>query len=192
MFPILPLSQAYEPVSFVVKPSITVIGPNEFLILSWTGASTLGLFITAEGDPVRGTLEWSSHPRAICQFIIYLFIYYFLLTSNCIFCFVLFVGLDYPYITSLLPNNTIEIHSVETQAIVQVIGAPSLSPATSPKTTSPVRNNTAHSRSSSMVTSGDIDSSERVNLVACIGGYLVPSTQRSDKMRTVPVKLLRT
>ena len=56
LFPILPLSQAYEPASFVVKPSITVIGPNEFLILSWTGASTLGVFISAEGDPVRGTL----------------------------------------------------------------------------------------------------------------------------------------
>jgi hypothetical protein len=43
-----------------------VISENEFLILSWTGTSTLGLFITADGDPVRGTLEWSSHPEAIC------------------------------------------------------------------------------------------------------------------------------
>ncbi|KAF8813154.1 hypothetical protein BYT27DRAFT_7271330 [Phlegmacium glaucopus] len=164
LFPILPLSQAYDE-PFVVKPSITVIGPNEFLILSWTGTSTLGLFVTADGDPVRGTLQWPSHPRAIC--------------------------LDYPYITSLLPNNTIEIHSVETQAIVQVIGAPPLSPATSPKTTSPVRRTTAHSRASSTVSGGNVDSSERMNLVASIGGYLVPSTQRSDKMRTVPVKLLR-
>ena len=69
LYPILPLSQASEPVPFVVKPSITVIGPNEFLILSWTGASTLGFFITADGDPVRGTLEWPSYPRAICQCI---------------------------------------------------------------------------------------------------------------------------
>jgi len=166
LFPILPLSQASEPTSFVVKPSITVIGPNEFLILSWTGASTLGVFISTEGDPVRGTLQWPSHPKAIC--------------------------LDYPYITSLLPNDTIEIHSVETQAIVQVIGAPPLPPATSPKAISPVRKNSAHSRSSSTVASGDVDSSERVNLIASIGGYLVPSTQRLDKLRTVPVKLLRT
>ena len=70
LFPILPLSQAYESVSFPIKPSITVIGPDEFLILSWTGASTLGLFITADGDAVRGTLEWPSHPRAICQFVL--------------------------------------------------------------------------------------------------------------------------
>ena len=70
LFPILPLSQAEEPASFVVKLSITVRGPNEFLILSWTGTSTLGLFITADGDPVRGTLQWPSHPRAICQFVL--------------------------------------------------------------------------------------------------------------------------
>jgi hypothetical protein len=38
------------------------------LILSWTGASTLGLFITGDGDPVRGTLEWPSHPEAVCEF----------------------------------------------------------------------------------------------------------------------------
>ena len=70
LFPILPLSQAYEPASFVVKPSITVIGPNEFLILSWTGTSTLGVFISADGDPVRGTLQWPSHPKSICQSVL--------------------------------------------------------------------------------------------------------------------------
>lgn len=65
LFPILPLSQAIDsPV--IVKPSITVVGDNEYLILSWTGTSTIGLFITGEGDPVRGTLEWPSHPEAVC------------------------------------------------------------------------------------------------------------------------------
>jgi hypothetical protein len=104
--------------------------------------------------------------------------------------FVFILGLDYPYVTSLLPNNTIEIHSVETQDIVQVIGAPATSP---PKVTSTVRKNTAHSRSSSTVTTSvDPDSSERMNLVATVGGHLVPSTQRLDKLRTVPVRLLRT
>ena len=66
-FPLLPISQAEAP--FEVKPSITVVGPNEFLILSWTGTSTLGLFVTGNGDPVRGTLEWSSHPEAICEWL---------------------------------------------------------------------------------------------------------------------------
>ena len=66
-FPILPLSQAAEPTDFAVKPSITVVGDSEFLILSWMGASTLGVFITGEGDPVRGTLEWPSHPNSVCE-----------------------------------------------------------------------------------------------------------------------------
>ena len=103
----------------------------------------------------------------------------------------MFVGPDYPYITSLLPNNTIEIHSVETQAIVQVIGAPPVSPATPATATDSVKKTTAHSRSSSAATGTGVASSERLNLVATIGGYLVPSTQRSDKMQAVPVKLLR-
>ena len=98
-------------------------------------------------------------------------------------------GLDFPYVITLLPNNTIEIHSVETQEIVQVIGAPPLSPATSP---SHVRKNSTHGRTSSTVTSSNLDSSERVKLIASIGGHLVPSTQRLDKLRTVPVRLLRT
>lgn len=66
MIPLLPLSQAMEPTSFTVKPSITLVSDNEFLILSWTGASTIGIFITTEGDPTRGTLEWPSHPEAVC------------------------------------------------------------------------------------------------------------------------------
>ena len=181
LFPILPLSQSNEPTSFVVKPSITVIGMNEFLILSWTGTSTLGVFISGDGDPVRGTLQWPSHPRSICQFrVVNVFRAYSLIC---------FIGLDYPYVISLLPNNTIEIHSVETQEIVQVIGAPLVSPASSP---SPARKNRAHGRTSSTVSSGNLDSSERVKLVASIGGHLVPSTQRLDKLRTVPVRLLRT
>ena len=132
---------------------------------------------------MRGTLQWPSHPKSICQFCVVSF-------YRAYFPDFVFIGLDYPYVTSLLPNDTIEIHSVETQDIVQVIGAPATSP---PKVTSTVRKKTAHSRSSSTVTiSGDPDSSERVNLVATVGGYLVPSTQRLDKLRTVPVRLLRT
>ena len=66
MIPLLPISQASD-TTIVVKPLITVISESEFLILSWTGASSLGVFITGDGDPVRGTLEWPSHPEAICE-----------------------------------------------------------------------------------------------------------------------------
>ncbi|KAJ7927508.1 hypothetical protein B0H13DRAFT_2653488 [Mycena leptocephala] len=102
---------------------------------SWTGASTLGVFVSGGGDPVRGTLEWPAHPRAVV--------------------------FDYPYVAALLPNRTVEIHSIESQSIVQVLPAP---------------NN---------------DVEPRVALVAALSGYLVPSTQKSEKMRKIPVGLLR-
>ena len=77
------------------------------------------------------------------------------------------VGFDYPYITTLLPNDTIEIHNVDTQGIVQVVSAPPEKEGDSEGT------------------------SERSALTASMAGFLVPSTQRSAKMRTVPVSLLR-
>jgi hypothetical protein len=79
-------------------------------------------------------------------------------------------GLDFPYITTLLPNNTIEIHSVETQAIVQVIPASPPSPSGSP---------TPRSQLGSL------------RLAASLNGYLVPSTERSDKMRMTSIPLVR-
>lgn len=66
MFPVLPLNQVMDDPT-PVKPFIVVVGGNEFLLLSWTGATTLGVFITGEGDPVRGTLEWPSHPLSVCE-----------------------------------------------------------------------------------------------------------------------------
>lgn len=67
LIPLTPLSQA-EDKSVVVKPSITVINETEFLILSWTGTSTIGVFINSDGDPVRGTLQWPAHPQAVCMY----------------------------------------------------------------------------------------------------------------------------
>lgn len=75
LIPLLPISQApleepnaEAPQAPAVKPFILVIAESEFLILSWTGASTLGVFITGEGEPVRGTLEWSSHPVSVGKY----------------------------------------------------------------------------------------------------------------------------
>ncbi|KAJ7185526.1 hypothetical protein C8R46DRAFT_1207679 [Mycena filopes] len=134
--PLMPVSQAFDE-PFAGPPGICVTGddPAEFLILSWNGASTIGIFVTGQGDPVRGTLEWPAHPRAVV--------------------------FDYPYIATLLPNRTVEIHSIETQSIVQVVPAP------------------------------NDDVEPRVALVAALSGYLVPSTQKSEKMRKVPVPLVR-
>ena len=46
---------------------IQVVADEEFIILSWTGAGTMGLFINLNGDPVRGTLQWPSHPLSVCS-----------------------------------------------------------------------------------------------------------------------------
>jgi hypothetical protein len=134
MFELLPVTQV-EGTAGAIKPHIIVISPSEFLLLSWTGGSTLGLFITGEGDPVRGTLEWPAHPVSAC--------------------------LDFPYLTTLLPNGTIEVHSVETQTIIQVIPAPKFGEGGRP------------------------------GLVSCLAGYAVPSSECGDKMKKVKVKLVR-
>ena len=75
------------------------------------------------------------------------------------------IALDYPYVTTLLPNNTIEIHSIETQTIAQVIPAP-------PEGPGPL--------------SGD-----RKALIACFNGFFIPSAQRTEKLRPTPVRLVR-
>lgn len=66
--PLLPIAQVPpEPGTRPYRPMILVVTDEEFLILSWTGAGTMGVFINLNGDPVRGTLQWSSHPLSICS-----------------------------------------------------------------------------------------------------------------------------
>lgn len=74
----------------------------------------------------------------------------------------MYAALDYPYITTLLPNETIEIHSIETQAIVQVVPAPT-----------------------------DEQVPGRKKLALSANGFFVPSNQRTDKLRKTPVRLVR-
>lgn len=81
------------------------------------------------------------------------------------------LALDYPYITALLPNGVVEIHSIETQVIAQVLSAPPGSPRNS--------------------TDDDPHERRRLQLVSSVGGYLVPSSQRSDRMRLQKVTLGR-
>lgn len=76
------------------------------------------------------------------------------------------IGLDYPYVTALLPNHTIEIHNLESQSIVQVVP---LSLPPSPEVTSP---------------------SSFHFLVSSPSGYLVPFTQQTNKLKLLPVKLI--
>jgi vacuolar protein sorting-associated protein 3 len=75
---------------------------------------------------------------------------------------------DDPYVTTLLPDGTVEIHSIETQALVQAIPAPSSSPT--PAVPIPT---------------------DRKAVLFCSAGFSVPSAERQTKLRPTPVKLGR-
>ncbi|KAF8498167.1 hypothetical protein F5888DRAFT_1693125 [Russula emetica] len=67
---LLPISQVpSEPDTRPHRPMIKVVADEEFLILSSTGVGTMGVpvFININGDPVRGTLQRSSHPLSVCS-----------------------------------------------------------------------------------------------------------------------------
>ncbi|KAG9013429.1 hypothetical protein FRB90_006050 [Tulasnella sp. 427] len=81
-----------------VKPLIAISDPSEFMLAIWTGNGALGFFMTGNGDPTRGTLDYPQHPLSIC--------------------------IDYPYVAALLPNGTVEIHSIVTLSIVAVLSCP--------------------------------------------------------------------
>ncbi|KAI0000149.1 hypothetical protein BJV74DRAFT_901315 [Russula compacta] len=143
---ILPISQIPpEPGTRPHKPMILVVAEEEFLILSWTGAGTMGVFINLNGDPVRGTLQWQNHPLS--------------------------VSLEFPYVTALLPDQTIQVHNVESQEIVQVVPAPPL----------PSLDETSLSA---------LLGAERRALTMSSDGFLMPSQRQSEKLRLKKVNLL--
>ncbi|KAH9003555.1 hypothetical protein EDB86DRAFT_2893203 [Lactarius hatsudake] len=144
--PILPISQAPpEPGARPHRPMIVVVAEEEFLILSWTGAGTMGVFINTNGDPVRGTLQWPSHPLSIC--------------------------FEYPHVTALLPDQTIQVHDIESQEIAQVLPPPPL----------PSLNEASPS-----VLLG----AERRALATSSNGFLVPLQQRPERLVLKKVNLL--
>jgi len=144
--PILPISQAPpEPGTRPHRPMIVIIPDEEFLILSWTGAGTMGVFINSNGDPVRGTLQWPQHPLSIC--------------------------LDYPYVTALLPDQSIQVHDIESQELSQVLPPP---PPPSLNATSP----------------SALLSAERRALATSSTGFLVPLQHRPEKLVLKKINLL--
>jgi hypothetical protein len=66
---VLPVTQIdVAELDWVPNANVVVIpGENEFLVTSFTGSSTIGVFLNGQGDPVRGTMEWSHHPLAISR-----------------------------------------------------------------------------------------------------------------------------
>ncbi|KAF9788229.1 hypothetical protein BJ322DRAFT_1047828, partial [Thelephora terrestris] len=95
LLPVMPLSHAGV---VPAKPIITVIGSNEFLIVSNVDDRGLAVFISGSGDPVRGTFEYSKYPVS--------------------------VSYDDPYLVALMPDQSLEIRDIETQSVKQVVPAP--------------------------------------------------------------------
>lgn len=77
---------------------------------------------------------------------------------------------DAPYVAALLPDGRVDVHNVEDQTRVQVIPAP-------PKGVPPAP--------------GFPPEEERAGMALSVGRYMVPSVVAADKMRRVPVRLVR-
>lgn len=80
-------------------------------------------------------------------------------------------ALEYPYVTALLPDQTIEVHNVESQELVQTVPAPPL----------PLPNETSLRA---------LLGAERRALAMSSNGFLVPSQQQSEKLTLKKVNLL--
>jgi hypothetical protein len=80
-------------------------------------------------------------------------------------------GLDYPYITALLPDQTIQAHDIESQEIAQVLPPP---PPPSLNDVSP----------------SALLGAERRALSTSSNGFFVPLQQRPDKLMLKKINLL--
>lgn len=61
-----------------VNANIVVIpDEKEFLVTSYTGTSTMGVFLNGQGDPVRGTIPWTSHPLSISKSTRFMILLYY-------------------------------------------------------------------------------------------------------------------
>ncbi|KAL7421749.1 hypothetical protein Q5752_003520 [Cryptotrichosporon argae] len=86
---VLPVSQVPDgDAAFDVVPNVAVIpGDNEFLVTSYTGAGTIGVFLNGHGDPVRGTVEWPAHPVSL--------------------------AVEGGFVLALLRDNTVVVHALQ-------------------------------------------------------------------------------
>ncbi|KAI8997976.1 vacuolar sorting protein 39 domain 1-domain-containing protein [Gaertneriomyces semiglobifer] len=81
------------------RPVAAVTEDGDYLVVTATHKGQgLGLFVSSTGEPIHGTLEWSAIPLSL--------------------------AFQFPYVVALLANNTIEIHNVFGQELVQVLSLP--------------------------------------------------------------------
>ncbi|BEJ17778.1 hypothetical protein CspHIS471_0700460 [Cutaneotrichosporon sp. HIS471] len=84
---VLPVSQVDPDDNWKPNPNVVVIpGESQFLVTSYTGANTMGVFLNGQGDPERGTIEWTEHPLCI--------------------------AVESGFIIALLRNNTVVVHNL--------------------------------------------------------------------------------
>ncbi|KAI8988123.1 hypothetical protein BDF20DRAFT_970210 [Mycotypha africana] len=82
--------------SLVPCPKVAVVKKDEFVIVNGSADNqAIGIFVNANGDAIRGTLQWSSYPQALC--------------------------IEFPYTAALLSNQTIEVHNILDQTLVQTL-----------------------------------------------------------------------
>lgn len=176
------------------RPAILAVGADEFLIVSHTGNTALGVFIKENGDPTRGTLEWASNPRSIGQYDLATVIDE---AKHC------HTAIEHPYVIALLQNNTIEIHSLHTQEIVQVLSlanilkqpsstpsSPALGSFTSPST--PATSQGIQPRALISCSAGFPHRDAQADGAKPFSPLLVPQSRGSDSLEKVKVKLFPT
>ncbi|GAA99762.1 uncharacterized protein L969DRAFT_627351 [Mixia osmundae IAM 14324] len=77
------------------RPAIASIGSDEFLLATHNGKTSLGLFVRESGEPCRGTIEWTSNVKSLV--------------------------VDRAHVLALLRNDTVEVHSLTSQELLQRI-----------------------------------------------------------------------
>lgn len=80
-------------------PQITSVTSNEFLLVSGSpeSSTTMGIFVTLEGEITRGTLMYEAYPKRILS--------------------------DFPFVVTLLPDGRLDVHDLNTQQRLQTIQA---------------------------------------------------------------------
>ncbi|ODQ52457.1 hypothetical protein SAICODRAFT_81093 [Saitoella complicata NRRL Y-17804] len=92
----------------VVKPMVVGIGADEFLVTSASPEGmgpAIGLLVNLDGEVTRGTLMWDEYPIDIT--------------------------FEDPHVVALFKDGSLQVHSINTQELVQTVKAPQLDNATS-------------------------------------------------------------
>lgn len=95
---------------------VTRVGRDQFIVLTWLGDATFGIFITESGDPCpdRGTLEWPAYPLGICESSRHKYqpVHSFDICLSAV---------DANFVYALLPDGSIHIHDITREELVQKI-----------------------------------------------------------------------